>query len=96
MKAQVERFTSMGFPVWMDDFGSGYSSLDLLQSLHFDLIKFDMQFMRQYEESPKSQVMLTELMKMATSLGLDTVCEGVETEEQVQFLREIGCSKLQG
>ena len=96
MKAQVERFTSMGFPVWMDDFGSGYSSLDLLQSLHFDLIKFDMQFMRQYEESPKSQVMLTELMKMATVMKIDTVCEGVETEKQVQFLREIGCSKLQG
>ena len=96
MKGQVERFRSLGFPVWMDDFGSGYSSLDVLQSIRFDLIKFDMSFMRKLNEGEAGKVILTELMKMATSLGLDTVCEGVETEEQVHFLREIGCSKLQG
>ena len=96
MKEQVERFRSLGFPVWMDDFGSGYSSLDLLQSIQFDLIKFDMSFMRKLDEGDGGKIILTELMKMATSLGVDTVCEGVETEEQVRFLREIGCSKLQG
>lgn len=96
MKKQVERFRSLGFPVWMDDFGSGYSSLDVLQSIRFDLLKFDMSFMRKLDEGEEGKIILTELMRMATSLGLDTVCEGVETEEQVRFLRDIGCAKLQG
>ena len=96
MKEQIARFQQLGFPVWMDDFGSGYSSLDVLSSIHFDLLKFDMIFMRKFNEGDSRKIILTELMRMATSLGLDTVCEGVETEEQVRFLQEIGCSKLQG
>ena len=96
MKEQVRRFQELGFKVWMDDFGSGYSSLDLLQEMQFDLIKFDMRFMRQFETSPKSRVILTELMRMAQSLGIETVCEGVETAEQADFLSEIGCTRMQG
>ena len=96
MKEQVARFQKLGFPVWMDDFGSGYSSLDLLQTIKFDLLKFDMSFMKKFKEGDNAKILLTELMKLATSLGTDTVCEGVETEEQVKFLQEIGCSKLQG
>ena len=96
IKEQVERFQALGFPVWMDDFGSGYSSLDVLQTINFQLIKFDMSFMKRLDENESSRIILTELMKLATALGLDTVCEGVETEEQVRFLQEIGCSKLQG
>lgn len=96
MKSQVERFQSLGFPVWMDDFGSGYSSLDVLQSIKFDLLKFDMAFMQTLDESNDGRIILTELMKMALALGIDTICEGVETEGQVRFLQEIGCSKLQG
>ncbi len=96
MKKQIERFRKLGFPVWMDDFGSGYSSLNVLQSIPFDLIKFDMSFLRRLDEGEGGKIILTELMKMATSLGVDTVCEGVETEDQACFLQEIGCSKLQG
>ncbi|MBR3019482.1 MAG: EAL domain-containing protein [Clostridia bacterium] len=96
MKAQIERFRRLGFPVWMDDFGSGYSSLDVLQSIQFDLIKFDMSFMKKLNGGGSTQIVLTDLMKLAASLGVDTVCEGVETEEQVHFLQEIGCSKMQG
>ena len=96
MKEQVERFQKLGFPVWMDDFGSGYSSLEVLQNIRFDLLKFDMSLMRKLDEGEAGKTMLTELMRMATSLGMDTVCEGVETEKQVRFLQEIGCSKLQG
>ena len=96
MKKQIDRFREYGFAVWMDDFGSGYSSLDVLQSVKFDLIKFDMRFMQQFDKSDKGKIILTELLRMANSLGLDTVCEGVETEEQVKFLQETGCSKLQG
>ncbi|MBQ7542183.1 MAG: EAL domain-containing protein [Clostridia bacterium] len=96
MKAQVARFRSLGFPVWMDDFGSGYSSLDLLQSIGFDLIKLDMNFMRKFDENDNGKIILTELMKMTSAMGVETVCEGVETEAHARFLHEIGCTKLQG
>ena len=96
MNEQINRFRSAGFSVWMDDFGSGYSSLDVLQSIHFDLIKFDMSFLRKLDEGENGKIILTELTRMADRLHLDTVCEGVEKEEHVLFLREIGVSKLQG
>ena len=96
MKEQVSRFRQLGFPVWMDDFGSGYSSLDVLQQIHFDLIKFDMRFMERFDEGDESRIILTELMNMAIALGTETVCEGVEQLEQVEFLREIGCTRIQG
>lgn len=96
MKAQIERLHKLGFHVWMDDFGSGYSSLDLLLDIHFDLLKFDMRFMQHFSTSDKSRIILTELIKMAISLGIETVVEGVERKEQVEFLRDVGCAKLQG
>ena len=96
MKTQVNRFRELGFPVWMDDFGSGYSSLDVLQQIHFDLIKFDMRFMERFDEGDESKIILTELMKMAIGLGMETVCEGVEEKEQADFLKEIGCTRIQG
>lgn len=96
MKSQILRFKKLGFNVWMDDFGSGYSSLDVLQSLPFDLIKFDIRFMHEFNNGDRSKIMLTELIRMAIALGIDTICEGVETKEQADFLREIGCTMLQG
>lgn len=96
MNEQVNRFRDNGFAVWMDDFGSGYSSLDVLQSIRFDLIKFDMSFLSKIDEGENGKIILTELMKMASQLKLDTICEGVEKEEHARFLREIGCSRLQG
>ena len=96
MKKQVERFRSQGFQVWMDDFGSGYSSLDVLQSIQFDVIKLDMRFMKQFNNDEKSRVIITELMKMALGLGIETVSEGVERQDQVDFLSRIGCTKIQG
>ncbi|MCR4780676.1 MAG: EAL domain-containing protein [Ruminiclostridium sp.] len=96
MKDRIERFRELGFAVWMDDFGSGYSSLDVLKSIKFDLLKFDMRFLQDFDESDSGKVILTEMIKMANFLGIDTVCEGVETSAQAHFLRETGCSKLQG
>ena len=96
MRKQIGRFQELGFKVWMDDFGRGHSSMDLLLDIHFDLIKFDMYFMQQFDKSPKSRIIITELIKMAMSLGIETVTEGVETEEQREFLKEAGCTKLQG
>ena len=98
--SQIDRFKDLGFDVWIDDFGSGYSSLDVLQRVRFDLIKFDMRFMKEFgqgeNDGAKGKIILSHLMRMAINLGVDTVCEGVETKEQVEFLREIGCTKLQG
>ena len=96
MKEQVKKFQELGFQVWMDDFGSGYSSLDVLQDIHFDLLKFDMLFLHRMDEGNESRIILTELARMANELGIETICEGVETKEQVDFLREIGVTKLQG
>ena len=96
MKEQVKRFQNLGFRVWMDDFGSGYSSLDVLQSIHFDLIKLDMRFIQQFNSGDECRIIMTELVKMAIGLGVETVCEGVETAEQIEFLQEIGCTKAQG
>ena len=96
MRRQIERFGEKGFKVWMDDFGSGFSSLDVLQNLHFDTIKLDMRFMREFAGSDRSRIILTELISMAMGLGINTIVEGVEKEEQVRFLREIGAGKVQG
>jgi EAL domain-containing protein (putative c-di-GMP-specific phosphodiesterase class I) len=93
---QLRRLRKNGFHVWIDDFGSGYSSLNVFSRFDVDLIKFDMAFMKRLDEGEAGKIILTELMKMATSLGVNTICEGVETIEQAHFLREIGCSKLQG
>ena len=96
IREQVARFQELGFQVWMDDFSSGYSSLDVLQYIRFDTIKFDMHFMRDFGEREEGRIILTEMVRLAIGLGIDSLCEGVETEEQVEFLKEIGCTKLQG
>ena len=96
IREQVARMHERGFQVWMDDFGSGYSSLDVLQSIHFDLIKLDMRFLQHFDEGDECKIILTEMVKMAVSLGIDTIAEGVETKDQAEFLREVGCTKLQG
>ena len=96
MKSQIKRFQSLGYKVWMDDFGSGYSSLEILHDFQFDLIKFDMKFMQEFNKSEKSKILLSGLMRTAINLGIDTICEGVENKKQVDFLKEIGCTKLQG
>ncbi len=96
MIGQIRRFKELGFSVWMDDYGSGYSSPIMLQNIPFDLLKIDMQFVRQMDKAEKAKIILTETVRMAMSLGMDTIAEGVETPEQAEFLKEIGCTTLQG
>jgi EAL domain-containing protein (putative c-di-GMP-specific phosphodiesterase class I) len=90
----IEKFHGDGYEVWMDDFGSGYSTLNTLQSHNFDTLKLDMMFMRNFND--KAAEIIRSLIKLAKKLGTGTVCEGVETAEQVEFLREAGCERLQG
>ncbi len=96
MQLQVERFQKLGFGVWMDDFGSGYSSPDILQKIHFDVVKIDKLFVDRIEDNEGSRVIITELLRLANGLGSETVAEGVETIRQADFLKEIGCTRLQG
>lgn len=96
LKEQVRRFHENGFKVWMDDFGSGYSNLNVLQDFDFDLIKLDIKFMMNFGKSKKSKGIIIKIIEMAEQLGVDTLAEGVETEEQLKFLKEIGCDKVQG
>lgn len=90
----IARFHSAGYQVWMDDFGSGYSTLNMLDQFHFDEIKLDLVFMRGF--SDRTKVIVRHVNNMARDLGVHTLQEGVETQEQVEFLRDIGCEKLQG
>ena len=96
MKKQMERFQELGFKVWMDDYGSGYSSPITLQKMRFDTIKLDMGFLERFSYNDDSKIIISSLIKMAMGLGIDTVVEGVETEDQAEFLKEVGCTKLQG
>ncbi|MBQ6518922.1 MAG: EAL domain-containing protein [Anaerolineaceae bacterium] len=89
-----KKFTDAGFNVWLDDFGSGYSSLNMLQNYSFDVIKFDMLFLRNL--SVKGRELLASLINMAKTLGIHTLTEGVETEEQQEFLQALGCEAQQG
>ena len=90
----IDKFWSKGFTVWMDDFGSGYSSLNVLKDYHFDTLKIDMVFLR--DDDAKSREIVKAIVDMSKRIGIHTLAEGVETEEQFEFLRNIGCEKAQG
>ena len=90
----VERFRSAGYQVWMDDFGSGYSSLNVLKEFTFDELKLDMVFLRPWNS--RSQRIATKIIEMAKTIDVHTLVEGVETEEQYNYFRNIGCEKVQG
>lgn len=94
IREQVTRFQNDGFEVWMDDFGSGFSSLNVLKDYDFDFLKIDMMFLRNFTE--KSKVIIRAIVEMAKLLHIGTLSEGVETKEHLDFLKEIGCDRVQG
>ncbi len=96
LKEQIDQLHSYGFEVWMDDFGSGYSSLNALNDYNFDLVKIDMVFIRHLDDGPLNRLLIPEIVKVAHKLGLTVLAEGVETEEHRDFLRDAGCDLLQG
>ncbi len=93
-KREIRRFREAGYQMWMDDFGSGYSSLNVLREYDFDEIKLDMQFLHTFDD--KTKQMIRSIISMAKELHIQTLAEGVETQEQYDFLRDIGCEKVQG
>lgn len=82
--------------ILLDDFGSGFSSFGMLQDYDFDILKIDMSFIRKIGENPKTKSIVHSIIGMAHEIGIKTVAEGVETEEQVRFLRQSGCDYIQG
>ncbi|SFQ19238.1 EAL domain, c-di-GMP-specific phosphodiesterase class I (or its enzymatically inactive variant) [Lachnospiraceae bacterium XBB1006] len=94
MSEVIRKFRGAGYEIWMDDFGSGYSSLTILKDYEFDMLKFDMRFLTPFTEKARDIVRST--TTMAKDIGIKTLAEGVETKEQLDFLRSIGCGKIQG
>lgn len=80
----------------MDDFGSGYSSLNMLKDVPFDVIKIDREFFSESITSNSSILILRKIIEMAEGLGIRVLCEGVETKEQVELLKQLGCCYVQG
>lgn len=94
--ALMEDLKNRNFTLSMDDFGSGYSSLNLLRELPIDVLKIDKAFLDKMSDSARSRVIVEEIISMATKINIRTVCEGVETEQQRDFLKEAGCNIAQG
>ncbi|MGL5259827.1 MAG: bifunctional diguanylate cyclase/phosphodiesterase [Lachnospiraceae bacterium] len=92
----VKLLQSHGFCVEMDDFGSGYSSLNILKDLSLDVIKLDMKFLNDHANNENGEIIITSIIEMAQKLNLKVIAEGTETEQQVNYLCNIGCNDLQG
>lgn len=92
----VKELRRRGFAIEMDDFGSGYSSLNMLGQMSLDILKLDMKFIRNEMEKPVEQSLLNDVISMAHRLHLDVVAEGVETKEQKERLQTMGCDYAQG
>lgn len=92
----ISKLRSIGFIVEMDDFGSGYSSLNMLKDIHVDILKIDMAFLRKANDETRSKKILQMIISLSKQLGMPVVTEGVEKEEQVKFLTEMGCDIFQG
>lgn len=92
----IQRLREYGFLVEMDDFGSGYSSLNMLKDMTVDTLKVDMGFLRQTEQQERSRTILKMIISLSKQLGMEVITEGVETKEHVDFLTDIGCDVFQG
>ena len=92
----LEKLHNAGFTLSMDDFGSGYSSLGLLKNLPVDVIKIDRRFFVDSKDEKRANIVIANVIKMAKELSIHTVAEGVETLENIELLRSLGCDIVQG
>ena len=92
----VKKMKDAGFTMLMDDFGSGYSSLNMLKTTPFDVLKIDRGFLSEFMESGRGRKIISHTISMSQDIGLDIIAEGVETKEQAQFLHDCGCDAAQG
>lgn len=96
LKTEIDRFRLNGYQVWIDDFGSGYSSLNVLSEYTFDVLKLDMKFLRSMDKNPNAGTLLYYIVYAAQEMGLQALTEGVESQEHYDFLKKVGCNKAQG
>ena len=94
--ALIKKLREAGFIIEMDDFGSGYSSLNMLKDICVDMLKIDMEFLRQSECEERSRTILKTVIALSKELGMPVITEGVETKDHVDFLTQIGCDVFQG
>lgn len=92
----VNELKKQGFLLSMDDFGSGYSSLNLLKNMPIDVLKIDKEFLGETDTSKRSREIIRMIVEMSKAIDIRTICEGVETDQQAQFLKKIGCDMVQG
>lgn len=92
----VNQFKENGFPILMDDFGSGYSSLNMLKNIAIDVLKVDMAFVREIEHSERARTILLMIIGLAKELGMGVVTEGVETQTQLDYIMNMGSVDIQG
>ena len=92
----IARLRAAGFVVEMDDFGSGYSSLNMLKDIQVDTLKIDMAFLGKTDNEDRASKILKMVVELSKQLEIPVITEGVETHDQVEFLRKIGCDMFQG
>lgn len=96
MEQAIRQLHGAGFTILMDDFGSGYSSLSMLKDIEVDVLKIDMRFFEKARTSGRGENIVASVIRMAKWLNIPVTAEGVETQEQVDFLRSVGCDFVQG
>lgn len=92
----LDKLQSYGVPVEIDDFGSGYSSLNMLKNIHADVLKIDMGFLRETQDRERTRIILRMVVELAKQLQMTVISEGVESKDQVDYLTEAGCDMFQG
>ena len=96
LKDTIKRLHENDFATWLDDFGSGYSSFNVLKDFEFDVLKLDMAFLIGFNGNEKAKALIKAVISLANEIGMRTLCEGVETAEQAAFLESADCGRLQG
>ena len=96
LKKAMDRLHQLGYAIWLDDFGSGYSSFNVLKDFNFDLLKLDMKFLVGFEGNARAKILIKSVVQLADQIGMKTLCEGVETPEEAEFLKSVNCGRLQG
>ncbi|WP_022774904.1 GGDEF and EAL domain-containing protein [Butyrivibrio sp. AE2015] len=96
IKQECKKIRDAGYQIWIDDFGSGYSSLNTIADYEFDVLKLDMVFLRSLDNNPKTADLMRFIINGARVLGIYPLSEGVETQEHFDFLKRAGCEKAQG